>query len=156
MKFILGMITGIAISTLFFLWYAKKNLVTSNQMTPEPTAEARKASDDDFPDFYKRFHSDSIYQMKHIIFPLGGIPPRDSAGFVPENFHWQKDQWVLHQPFNDQDGSFVQEFSRLGDDMVIEQIRDASGSFGMQRRFAKMGDEWHLIYYAAMNQLAKE
>jgi len=29
---------------------------------------------DDFKKFYEKFHTDSSYQMKHIIFPLEGIP----------------------------------------------------------------------------------
>ena len=40
--------------------------------------------------------------------------------------------------------------------MVIDQIMDARGMFGMQRRFAKIGEEWRLIYYAAMNPLGEE
>lgn len=156
MKFILGMITGIAISTIFFLWYAKKNLIDHNTAAPDPITESVVTKTDDFPGFYQRFHNDSLFQIEHTIFPLEGIPPRDSLGQVPENFHWQKEDWVIHKPFNDQDGSFVQEFTRFSDDMMVEQIKDSSGSFGMQRRFAKVGGEWHLIYYAAMNQFAKK
>ncbi len=161
MKFTLGLITGIALSSLFFLWYTKTKLtipnnnptqlVESSQTTPNTSP-----ADDDFADFYHQFHYDSLFQLRHIIFPLEGIPPRDSTGSIPDHFRWQKESWVIHRPFNDQDGNFVQEFTRVGSNMVVEQIQDTGGNFGMQRRFARIGDEWHLIYYAAMNQLAQE
>ena len=155
MKFILGMITGIAISTLFFSWYTKKNLTNANNDSTEKIITPAPTVADDFQNFYERFHNDSLFQVMHIVFPLEGIPPRDSLGEVPENFRWQKKQWVIHGPFNNKDGNFVQEFTPVSDDMMIEQIKDTGGNFGMQRRFAKMSGEWHLIYYAAMNQLAK-
>jgi hypothetical protein len=152
MKFILGMLTGMIISTLFFLWYAKNKLVTNNNAPTEQVATATSpANDRDFMAFYERFHQDSLFQLSHISFPLEGIPRVDSLGNYPADFRWQQENWKMHYPFNNADGEFVQEFVPLSESIIVENIRDAQGFFSMQRRFAKLGGEWKLIYYAAMN-----
>ena len=61
----------------------------------------------------------------------------------------------MHRPFNAMDGSFIRDFQAVGEDIVVENIRHAQANYGMQRRFSRDGDGWYLIYYAAMNELAK-
>jgi len=159
MKFIYGMLTGILISALFFLFYFKQYVKDINAATVAPTeiasSEASKP-DNGFLVFYDRFHSDSVFQMEHIVFPLEGIPPRPEDGIIPDDFRWQKDDWIIHKLFDSMDGTYVQYIKEVGPGLVVDQIKDAAGTYGMQRRFAKMGDDWFLIYYAAMNVLPKE
>jgi hypothetical protein len=38
--------------------------------------------------------------------------------------------------------------------MVVEYIIQKSGDMGMERRFAKVAGEWHLIYYAGLNRIS--
>ena len=40
--------------------------------------------------------------------------------------------------------------------MVVEYIVHKNGKFGMERRFAKFGDEWNLIYYAGLNRFSSQ
>jgi len=143
------------LTTLFFSWYIRQQQWHLPEETAVIAASAPAASGNDFDAFYHQFHSDSTFQIEHIIFPLQGIPARDSS-FVSSNetFHWQKDQWVLHRAFDDMGGSFKREFLNMGADLMIENIKHVNGRYGMQRRFAKYDDGWHLIYYAAMNELA--
>ncbi len=159
MKFILGMLTGIIITALLFLFFLKKQankeaLIANDniEVASEPSAKLTNG----FIQFYDRFHSDSVYQMEHIVFPLEGIPARLEDGIVPEGFAWQKETWKLHKLFDGSDGKFVQTLDEVGNALVIDQIKDTAGDYGMQRRFAKMGDEWFLIYYAGINALMKE
>jgi len=156
MKFIFGMLTGILLSTMFFIWYAKKNLVSNNNTSTEQVVAATATSENDFDTFYERFHRDSLFQLAHITFPLEGVPRLDSLGRYPEGFRWQKENWLLHQAFDIRDSSFVQNFIPLTEGMIVEEIRDINGMFSMQRRFARIGEEWQLIYYAAMNQVRQE
>lgn len=162
MKFILGMLTGIIISALLFLFFFKKqannNALSANENTEEVVNESTSSAKltNGFIQFYDRFHSDSAYQMEHIVFPLEGIPAGLEDGVIPENFSWQKEDWKLHKLFDGSDGKFVQTLDEVGNALVIDQIKDAAGDYGMQRRFAKMGDEWFLIYYAGINALVKE
>lgn len=159
-KFIAGMITGILITSAFFLlrhrWLHTfdNNVVSIENTEPEYTEESGLPKD--FLVFYDRFHSDSVYQLSHILFPLEGLPP-DTDSLTANNgtFRWQKETWVLHKHFDSMEGNYTQQFIPFGANMVVEQIRHAQASYGMQRRFAKFDDEWQLIYYGAMNRLAE-
>ncbi len=107
----------------------------------------------EFNAFYEQFHSDSLFQMEHIIFPLEGLPANaDSLTFAEDNFRWQKEDWLMHRSLEDGAG-FSRDFQVLGDQIVVEYVRHSSGQVGMIRRFAKMGDKWYLIYYAGLNRL---
>ena len=159
MKFILGVLTGIIISAIFFLFFFKKqtsNVTSTQPEAIETAAEPSAKMSNGFLQFYDRFHSDSVYQLEHIIFPLEGIPASLKDGVIPEGFYWQKEDWKTHKLFESMDGKYVQTIDEVGAALVIDQIKDANGDYGMQRRFAKMGKEWFLIYYAGMNALVKE
>lgn len=116
--------------------------------------EVEKNLPDSFVEFYIQFHIDSIYQMDHIVFPLEGIPALTDTIIRPEdfeNFKWQKEDWVLHKNISELKNSFQREYQEY-EGMIIETISHSSQTFSMTRRFAKLGEEWHLIYYAAMNR----
>lgn len=104
---------------------------------------------EDFNDFYDRFHSDSIYQMQHIIFPLEGIPAEDSLR--SEQFRWTVEDWRLHRPFDDMGGTFTRSLYDINS-VIIEKISDQSGAYTMERRWVKMGEEWTMIYYKEMGR----
>ncbi len=107
---------------------------------------------DDFETFYQKFHSDSAYQMEHIVFPLPGLPAEvDSTTLKAGAFKWQKENWKLHKDLGD-NPEFKQEFVALTDDIIIERLsHKRMENVGITRRFSKIGGEWHLIYYAGLN-----
>lgn len=96
--------------------------------------------DKDFVDFHEMFHTDSIFQLSHIRFPLA----RSVQDSIQEP--WTKESWVMHRTFSDFGGKFKRDFTVMGK-LVIENIIDANGFFSMERRFAKLIDGWTLIYY---------
>lgn len=122
---------------------------TSSQIEVEETTSSAEVPD--FDAFYQQFHSDSLYQLAHIQFPLQGMssrPEDHGAGF-----RWEKEDWRMHRNFTSSSG-FTSEFISLGDDLVIENIVHQNGQYGMERRFSRLGgDEWYLIYYAALHPL---
>ena len=108
----------------------------------------------DFFNFYQSFHMDSAYQMDHIIFPLQGLPAdADSLTIAHNNFTWEQETWRLHYPIDFETSDFTRQITPLSDDIVVELIVHRSGQAGMMRRFAKMGDDWYLIYFADMNRI---
>jgi len=145
---------------MVFLFYLKSRLgnstapavTTTEAVVDEGTSSTLPGG---FRKFYEKFHQDSLFQLAHIRFPLEGIPEREEAQTNLENFYWNKEDWTMHQGFNSMEGAFIRDFQPLGEDLVIEKIRHASANYGMQRRFSRDGDDWVLIYYAAMNELAK-
>lgn len=115
----------------------------------EATSSSNTGMPADFLDFYERFHADPEFQLAHVSFPLQGVKATDEDGGV-EAHNYTKDEWVTHKPYDDLDGTFRRSFSEFGG-MVTETIQaNQSESFRMLRRFAKLGDEWHLIYYEPM------
>lgn len=108
----------------------------------------------EFFNFYQNFHIDSAYQMDHIIFPLRGLPASaDSQTIADDDFTWQIEDWNLHYPIDFETSEFMREIVPLGDDIVVERIIHRNGQVGMLRRFAKIGDDWYLIYFADMNRI---
>lgn len=107
----------------------------------------------EFIDFYKKFSSDSFYQMEHVVFPLEGIrAPQDGNDTLGLAYQWQREDWKIHGEFDDAEGTFSKEMIDLAGKMVIEIISDESGLFSMERRFAKLSDGWNLIYYKEMGK----
>jgi len=110
---------------------------------------------DGFADFYQKFHSDSMFQVEHIVFPLEGLPNNaDSTTVADKTFRWTPETWRMQRQFDFQVSEYKREIVPLTETLVMERILHNSGQFGMVRRFAIIGGEWHLIYYAGVNRLA--
>ncbi|MBK9255033.1 MAG: hypothetical protein IPM42_06055 [Saprospiraceae bacterium] len=105
---------------------------------------------EEFLTFIDKFSTDSLFQMEHILFPLEGKPAmKDSLDVIPDDFRWQKEDWTIHRPYDDMNGTFTRELVDFNG-IVMEIISDTSGKYSMERRFSKLDDEWHLIYYKSM------
>jgi hypothetical protein len=106
----------------------------------------------DFVYFFDRFHADSNYQKEHISFPLEGLPNSsgDTLANSSQRYYWQKEGWQIHRPFTDPSHQFDQWFEILNDRVIEHWIRMNGTNLFMHRRFAKLDNEWYLIYYAGM------
>ena len=99
----------------------------------------------DFEQFYALFHSDSTFQVEHIAWPLdGNLRPGPTGELIDE--HWHPESWIMHKPLELGD-QYVREIEAGSSDLVVERVKTASGSYIIERRFAKFGDQWMLIYY---------
>ena len=156
MKYFIGFLAGVIVSSVFFTMKLRNMVDTEGTVVEtQEYEEVDEGLPSDFLAFYQQFHDDSLYQFEHVIFPLQGIPAdADSTTIVDGRFRWQKENWSMHHPIEDAGTQFSRSFKKITDDMVIENIRVAGGQYGMQRRFSKSGDDWYLIYYAAVNRLA--
>lgn len=135
-----------------FLFACKNN--------PSPPATAPDAEATELPagfsEFYQQFHNDSLFQIEHIVFPLEGLPNNaDSAIVAAKTFRWTPETWRMQRQFDFQVSEYKREIVPLTESIVMERILHQSGDFGMVRRFAIVGGDWHLIYYAGVNRLAK-
>lgn len=101
---------------------------------------------DGFHNFYDTFHSDSTFQMSHIVFPLKGertkIDTMEQVSFEVEHL---EAEWKMHKPFA-QDGGYNRNFQVMGD-LVIENIVDNMGLLNIERRWGKVDTTWSLIFY---------
>lgn len=125
-------------------------LVTScAKNSNEETSELKS-----FETFYELFHGDEAYQLEHVTFPLEGLPSNaDAETIAAGDFIWEAEDWVTQRPFNYDSGEFKRELVTLGNDLVVEKIVHQDGAYGTIRRFAKLGGEWYLIYYAGLNRI---
>jgi hypothetical protein len=111
-----------------------------------------KADFSDFAVFYEKFHQDSAFQMAHIQFPMQGLPDNaDSVTLASNTFRWDASNWKINKPIDFNKSGFSQQVQPLGEGLVIEKIVHESGKYAMLRRFAKLDDQWYLIYYAGLN-----
>lgn len=112
----------------------------------------------DFNAFYEKFHTDSLYQMSHISWPLQGDRSRqvDSTHYQKTDATWEQSNWTMHHPVDYSSGDFKRQVQTLGDGLVVEYILITAGGYGIERRFAKQPDgEWNLIYYSDMQERGK-
>lgn len=124
-----------------------KSIITTQQGTGElPT---------DFVDFYEKFHRDSVFQIEHCLFPMEGLPDQADSTLNPADFRWTAENWRMHKPVDEKESGMVRTFSIISNGMINERMLNEKQGIGMERRFAKMGDEWNLIYYVGVNQYRK-
>jgi hypothetical protein len=112
----------------------------------------------DFNTFYEKFHTDSLYQVAHISWPLQGDKSEqvDSTHYAKKDILWQQDAWIMHHPVDYRSGDYKRQVQVLGDGLVIEYITITAGGYGIERRFAKQPDgEWNLIFYSDMQERGK-
>ncbi len=101
---------------------------------------------EDFYIFYDQYHSDSLFQLERTVFPLKGLAKSVDSTRIADEVLWQKEDWVLHKPFDDHDGTFQRAFTNMTG-IVSEKISAGNGLFTIEKRYAKLAGEWHLIYY---------
>jgi hypothetical protein len=127
-----------------------------NSGTPSAGVVGTATPPADFMEFYDKFHSDSLYQIAHITWPLQGesTVAVDSMRQRKVLKEWERDSWRMHHPVDFNSREFDRVFENLGDAIVIEKIRYAAANYGLERRFAKRTDgEWELIFYADMQEM---
>jgi hypothetical protein len=102
---------------------------------------------ENFDDFYSKFHSDSIFQMSRIKFPLKGkqIDGDGERG-------WSKEKWVLFKtPIYKVDTlKFRTEYKKTKT-MFKEKVWIESSGFSFECRFELIDSKWYLVYALDMN-----
>jgi len=126
------------VSLALFMVMSCKN---SNQPTTQTEDLLSSELPEDFLGFYMKFHSDSLYQVDHIVFPLA---------VQATGLRWAKEDWRMHKQMTGE--GFVQKFVNLNG-IIIEYIQDAQRIYTIERRFVKANEGYNLIYYKVDNVL---
>lgn len=120
----------------------------------EKSKWAEGALPQDFTEFYDRFHSDSLYQMDHVSFPLSGIPALQMQQL--DSLHYfEKENWRMHRAIPDSAISY-QSIEEIDEGIIEEEIGLKEEQVAIFRRYSKIGDEWYLIYYMAPNYIKRQ
>lgn len=135
---------------LMFIWVAYVPFACKQSANHVPASDQEVPTD--FSDFYLKFHTDSVYQMTHILFPLDGRPASDTGRYADDAFTWDKSSWKLHN-FEHFDPDRYHVRRKVTDStLVTEFILEQASGIGIKRRFARFGEDWYLIYYDAMSR----
>ncbi len=106
----------------------------------------------DFVEFYDKFHTDSLYQMEHILFPLEGLPNSlgDGDTTSTNRFFWKREEWKKHNHFTDPSGQFEHWYQVIDERLIEHWVLMKGTDMVIHRRFAKLDNGWYLIYYAGL------
>ncbi len=124
----------------------------------DPDAVSADTLPGDFSKFFNQFHEDSVYQVEHIMFPLEGLPASTGDGdtLTSNRYFWQKADWKIHRHINDPGQNFDNWFEVMDARVIEHWIQMKGTNLYMRRRFAKLDDGWHLIYYQGMRPVNRE
>ena len=141
---------------------ACRDTAPSSANTPAVTEQTTQAPNSqlpaDFNAFYQKFHTDSLYQIAHIVWPLQGLSSVevDSGRQEKQAIFWEPAKWRMHRPVDFRSGDFKRDLQVLGDELVVERISYVAANFGLERRFVRSSQgEWELIYYSDMLETAR-
>jgi hypothetical protein len=110
----------------------------------------------EFAEFYDRFHQDSVFQMERILFPLPGLPREADSSLIASGlYRWTPETWTIQRPLNLQSSNFKRELIPVSKDLIIEKLVQPEYNLQIERRFSRLEDGWHLIYYAGLNNIPK-
>lgn len=139
---------------MFVIISACRNKVSQDHVDPI-SQEIVVEIPEDFPAFYQNFFSDSNFQMDHIMFPLAGESPNDSLNQKSNPpYFWEEDSWQLHQPIDPKDPNHIRTFDNMGG-IITEIVREKNNAYWIERRYAKLAEEWFLIYYGFKTNIFK-
>lgn len=142
----------IQLIALIFLF---TNCSTDSKKSVVQTSQAET-----FKDFYKKFYSDSTFQISRVTFPLKGFNSDEydeELGDKNPPYFWQKKDWNFLSTL-DKDTvvydkkEWIEEYRREikhnKDSTVIEKIYIVDSGFIEERKFKKNRNKWYLIFYS--------
>lgn len=153
MKVIIGILIGISLMFAFQKIMNDKDRPTFENSIAYAEQSLPEQIPADFLVFYTQFHSDSLYQMKHINFPLEGLPAyADSTILAQGNFRWEKEGWEMHKNLDARKEEFAKNLVVVNDGLIFEFIpTGGEKKLWIERRFMKTNREWRMIYYSGLN-----
>ena len=152
MKVFIGILIGISLMFAFQKIMKEKDRPSEQVVTTQSQTSDATNIPPDFLVFYTQFHSDSVYQLEHINFPLEGFPAyADSLTVVEKTFRWEKENWNIHRNMDERKQNFHKNLVQVSDGLIFEYIPTGDKKLWMERRFLKTGNEWRLIYFSDLN-----
>ena len=107
-----------------------------------------KKLNESFDTFNIQFHSDSIYQISRVAFPIGGkyVEGFEKYKWTQNNWRFLKTQVLKNNKIEDCKHSLIQ-----NDTLVIEKFWIDNSGFKLERKFKRVNGKWYLTYYDDIN-----
>ena len=145
------LISILLLSGLVMIGCKKTKQVATQNAESKPTKETQKpvfakkaAAVEDFDSFYNKFHSDSMFQMSRVKFPLQGYD-MDTSEQVQK---WTPDNWLMHRAkVSDVDTTIYDVKVDSGHLIRKEKVFIAGGGFNLERVFKRINGKWYLTLF---------
>jgi hypothetical protein len=112
--------------------------------TPEVKKRSKPLYYEPFNSFSSRFHSDSLFQIKRIKFPVDGYLVNPEGIETP----WDKNTWLMHRmPIQQIDTSEFKVKITEQPGVRIEEIFIEGSGFRTRRVFKQIKGKWYLTSY---------
>ncbi|CAM3431930.1 hypothetical protein [Flavobacterium chungbukense] len=135
---------------IFFLSCNKNKVEESNldSQTKNSFESKKTETAENFEEFNKKFHSDSIFQVSRVDFPIEG---KHVSGF--EQYNWTRKNWeFLAIPVAEKTEIGEYEHSLIKtDSLIIERFWIPDSGFEVERQFKLINNKWFLISYNDIN-----
>lgn len=109
---------------------------------------AKRELPENFDEFNKKFHSDSIFQVSRVDFPIEG---KHITGFEQSN--WTRKNWqfqVIPVAEKTEIGEYQHSIIKT-DTLITEKFWIDNIGFEVERQFKLIKNKWFLIYYNDIN-----
>lgn len=133
---------------VFFLIFICCKESNENRVLKTPSKKIENKSAENFDQFNIKFHSDSVFQLSRVDFPIEGT---HIAGF--ERYNWTKKNWeFLAIPVSDKSEFEEYQHSLVKTDTLItEKFWIPDSGFEVERTFKLINNKWFLVYYNDIN-----
>lgn len=122
----------------------RKEPVVPKTEAPEVKKRSNPIYYEPFNSFSARFHSDSLFQIKRVKFPVEGY------SVTPEGkeTRWEKSNWLMHRlPIQEIDTLEFKVTVTEQPGLRIEEIFIEGSGFRTQRVFKQIKGKWYLTSY---------
>ncbi len=122
-----------------------KNAV-SNNPHKENSSKTQKNTEN-FDEFYHKFHTDSVFQMSRIRFPLEGKMINGQ-----DEIEWTKDNWMLMRTkISDIDPKQYKTSYKKTETTFYQKFWLENSGLSAEYRFELIGKKWFLVYALDQN-----
>lgn len=122
-------------------------IISCSTISSESKGE-ENSTQEEFKEFYEKFHTDSLFQMERINFPLEGYNIGENYNPMEDNgdFVWEKSNWeILKIPIVNEMG-FKREFEKE-DGKIFERLYIEDSGFEILFEYELKNGKWFLVYY---------
>lgn len=138
----------IFIACAFLFIACNKNKTEENSTLEIQSKKLENKAVESFDKFNVQFHSDSIFQISRVDFPIDGT---HISGF--EHYNWTKKNWqFLRIPVSEKNQFEEYQHSLVKtDSLITEKFWIPDSGFEVERTFKLINNKWFLIYYNDIN-----
>jgi hypothetical protein len=130
------------VAVLFWQCHRKAVPEKSKAKAPSESKASKPLKSEDFETFYQKFHSDSLFQISRVQFPLKG-----QQIHLKGTSSWKKEKWLMIKAKASEVDRSVYNIKTLKkDDYYFEGIYCKNCIFTFEMEFRLLNGKWFLTY----------